>query len=381
MILIRDRRTLAFVFVALLCIIYLIDSMTEASVLEDTSLPVGMEKPGPKKTYDQFVRAANMDPSYKVSIAWINLIDATPYIPNYIKYKESLLTPVIDQSDCASCWAISVCHMIADRIAVYTGGKIKRPLSHQELLSCWNVRGDLGCTQGGSPENAYQHIIQNGIATNEDYPYVQAKSTDIVPCEPQRQKGFRTFLQKGSVRSLCRDPDQYQKNSKAYNRVITENLMNMRTELFLNGPFVTTIQVYSSLYEYDGLSIYDPAEQDLGKYIGGHACLCIGIVVGDVGGIEPGFDGDYFVLKNSWSASWPLKSPASKGYAYVRAGKNLCGVESRSSRALPVLTDEIRRHMVKSLDSVRYISYNSYIQDPERQLVVTKSTKLRALLK
>lgn len=376
-----NRRTTAFVFVALFVVIYLVDSMTEVLVLEDTSLPVGMEKPGPKPSYDMFVKAANMNPNYKVSIPWVNLIDATPYLPNYIKYKESILTPVIDQSDCASCWAISVCHMIADRIALYTGGKIKKPLSHQELLSCWNVKGDLGCTVGGSPENAYQHIIQNGIATNEDYPYVQAKSTDIVPCEPQRQKGFRTFLQKGSVRSLCRDPDQYQKNSKAYSQVIKENLINMRTELFLNGPFVTTIQVYSSLYEYDGLSIYDPAEKDLGKYIGGHACLCLGIVVGDVNGVEPGFDHDYFVLKNSWSASWPLKSPASKGYAYVRAGKNLCGVESRSSRALPVLTDEIRRHMVKSLDSVRYISYNSYIQDPERQLVVTKSTKLRALLK
>jgi len=376
-----SRRTLGFVFVALFVVIYLIDAQSEVAVMEDKTLPVGMEKPGPKQSYNTFVKAANMDPNFKVSIPWINLIDATPYLPNYIKYKESLLTPVINQSDCSSCWAISVCHMIADRISLYTGGKIKRPLSHQELLSCWNVKGDIGCTVGGSPENAYQHIIQNGIATSEDYPYVQANSTDIVPCNPQKQKGFRTFLQKGSVRSLCQDPDQYKKNSKAYYRVIKENLINMRTELFLNGPFVTTIQVYSSLYEYDGLSIYDPAEKDLGEYIGGHACLCIGIVVGDVNGIEPGFDGDYYVLKNSWSSSWPLKSPASKGYAYVRAGKNLCGVESRSSRALPVLTEEVRRHMVKSLDSVRYISYDSYIQDPERQMVVTKSTRLRAALK
>ena len=381
MIIIRSRRTLGFVFVALLCVIYLVDSYTEVAVLEDTSLPVGMKKPGPKQSYSSFVKAANMDPNYKVSIPWINLIDATPYLPNYIKYKELNLTGVTNQSDCTSCWAISVCHMIADRIAVYTGGKIKRPLSHQELVSCWNVRGDLGCTVGGSPENAYQHIIKNGIATLEDYPYAQANSTDIVPCEPNRQKGFRTYLQKGSVRSLCRDPDQYKKNSKAYKEAIRENLINMRTELFLNGPFVTTIQVFSSLYEYDGLSIYDPAEKDLGKYIGGHAALCIGIVVGDVNGVEPGFDGDYYVLKNSWSAAWPLKSPASKGYAYVRAGKNLCGVESRSSRALPILTDEIRKHMVKSLDDSRYISYDSYINDPERQMVVTKSTRLRALLK
>lgn len=376
-----SRRTAAYVFVALLCVIYLADSCTEVPVMEATSLPVGMEKPGPKKTYADFVRGANMDPNYQVSIPWVNMIDATPYLPNYLKYKESYLTGVVNQADCSSCWAISVCHMIADRIAVYTGGKIKRPLSFQELLSCWNVKGDLGCTVGGSPEHAFQYIIENGIATQDDYPYVQADSTDIAPCEPMKQKGFRTFLQKGSVRSLCQDPDRFPKNSDAYKKVIKQNLLNMRTELFVNGPFVTTIQVFSSLYEYDGLSIYDPDERDLGKYIGGHAALCIGIVVGDVNGIEPGFDGDYIILKNSWSASWPLKSPASFGYAYVRAGKNLCGVESRSSRALPVLTDEIRKYMVKSLDSSRYISHNSYVCDPERQLLVTKSTKLRAMLK
>lgn len=373
-------RKTALIFIALVCIVFLIDSCTEVAVLENTTVPVGMEKPGPKKTYDQFVKAANMDPNYKVSIPWINLIDSTEYLPSYLKYKESYLTPVANQSDCASCWAISVCHLIQDRIAVYTGGKIKRPLSFQELISCWNVRGDIGCTVGGSPENAYQFVIENGVATYEDYPYVQADTTSIAACEVERQGGFRTFLKKDSVRSLCKDPDRYEKGSLEYKSTIEQNMKNMRTELFLNGPFVTTIQVYSSLYEYDGLSIYDPEEKDLGTYVGGHAALCIGIVIGDVNGVEPGFDGDYIILKNSWSASWPLKSPASFGYAYIRAGKNLCGIESRSSRALPVLTNEIRKHMVKSLDESRYISYDSYISDPERQLVVTKATRLRSLL-
>lgn len=76
-----------------------------------------------------------------------------------------------------------------------------------------------------------------------------------------------------------------------------------------------------------------------------------------------------------------MKSPASKGYAYIRAGRNLCGIESRSNRGLVVLTDEIKRNMVDSLDNSRYIYYDSYINDPERQLVVTKATRLRAKLR
>lgn len=371
------RRTFAVVFVVLLCVIYSLDSI-EVVVLEDTSLPVGMEKPGPKTKYEDFVKAANMDPRYRVSIPWINLIDSTPYLPNYIKYKEALLTPVVNQSDCASCWAISVCHLIADRVAVYTGGKIKRPLAFQELLSCWNVKGDLGCTVGGSPEQAYFHIIENGIATEKDYPYMQNISTDIVPCEPKRQQGFRTFLQKGSVRSLCQDPDRFPKDSEAYKMVIKQNMLNMKTELFLNGPFVCTLQIFQNLYDFDGLSVYTETS---GKYIGGHAALIIGMVTGEVDGIEPGFDKKNYIIKNSWSSAWPSKSPASNGYVYIEAGKNLAGIESRASRALPVITDEIKRHMVKSLDESRYISYDAYSRDPEKINFVKKSTKLRATLK
>ena len=92
-------------------------------------------------------------------------------LPKYLKYKEKHLTTVIDQGDCASCYSITVAHMLADRISVMTGGKVLRPLSTQELISCWNVKGNLGCTQGGIPETAMVHISKKGIATKADYEY------------------------------------------------------------------------------------------------------------------------------------------------------------------------------------------------------------------
>ncbi|CAM9798101.1 unnamed protein product [Ectocarpus sp. 8 AP-2014] len=381
MTLIHDRRTLvAVAFVALLCVIYLIDSLTDVSVLEDTSLPVGMERPGPKKTYNEFVKqAASIDPAYPIGIPMTSSPEAAHELPKYLKYKEKLLTPVINQEVCASCWAISVCHVISDRISLLTGGKIIRPLSFQELLSCFNPKGNnVGCELGGSPEAAFRHGVEKGFALDAEYPYVQQKTTRIVACNAIKQQGPRTFIQRGSVKSLCEDPSRYKEGSPQYMKIIKNNVKRMKTELYLHGPICCTIQVYKSMYSYDGLSIYEgPADDD--EYVGGHAAVLFGFAE-EVNGVEEGFDGDTWFIKNSWSASWPIKSPASKGLFYMRAGKNCCGVESRASCAQPVITEELRRNMVPLKES-SYHGYSEYVSDPERANFITKATRLRALVK
>jgi len=162
-----SKKKVAVALVTLLVIIFLIDSQTEVAVLEDTSLPVGMKKPGKKKTLEEFTKAARMNPKYKIGIPYTEHPNIV--LPRYLKYKEKYLTPVVNQGDCASCWAISVCHLIADRIALYTAGRIKRPLSYQELVSCFNNMGDnKGCEIGGIPEQAYKYVEHEGIGTEQD---------------------------------------------------------------------------------------------------------------------------------------------------------------------------------------------------------------------
>lgn len=379
MIVIRDRRTLAFVFVALLCVIYLVDSMTEVPVLEDRSLPVGMEKPGPKKSYEVFVKqAASIDPLYPIGIPMIQSVDATVKLPKYCKYKENLLTPVVNQEICSSCWAISVCHVISDRISLLTGGKIMRPLSYQELVSCHNPKGNRGCEIGGSPESTYIFGVEKGFSLASDYPYVQQKTTKIAPCDTRKQQGPRTFVQRGSVKSLCDDPSRYKEGSPQYLKIIKNNMERMKTELYLHGSICCTIFVYKSMYNFSGLQIYQgPKKND--KYVGGHAAVIYGYSE-EVNGVEKGFDGNMWFVKNSWSSSWPIKNPSSKGLFYMRAGTNCCGIESRASCAQPVITDEIRANLVP-LEKSSYRSYSEYVSDPERANFVTKATKLRALVK
>lgn len=152
----------------------------------------------------------------------------------------------------------------------------------------------------------------------------------------------------------------------------------MKKELLMNGPFVGTIMAYDNLYTYDGLSVYTKTK---GDFVGGHAVLIIGWSDEGINGDEPGFDKAYWVIKNSWSEAWPTKSPASKGYMYIEMGRNVAGIESRASRALPVITEEITANKVDSLDEVRYTSYDDYVNDPERENYITKVGKMRSWFK
>ena len=327
-----------------------------------------------RKTYSEFCRLATVDHKKVLGIPWIDLGSViTIDLPSYLKYKERLLTPSIDQGSCASCWSISVVQMLADRVSVATKGKIRLNLSVQEMISCWDGHDGLACSQGGIPEKAYEYIVTNGIGLAEDYPYAQNHSTVIHECDHQLLNGYRLYVLPESVRSLCLDPYQYPEGSMEYNKVIDTNVRNMKHELLLHGPFVCTIMVYQNLYDYDGLSVYEG--HDNTEFVGGHAVTCVGYCDEGINGEEPGFDvpGGYWVIKNSWS-DWPLESPASQGYFYIKKGSNVCGIESRASSAQVDLDgqDEIRANTIADLNESRYMSYDSYVKDPERQLYVTK---------
>ena len=339
------------------------------------------DEQGPlKQSKEVFEALATVNPKEKINIPWIRLPNFDEKIPGYLKYKESLLTPVRSQYDCASCWSMSVVRTLADRISLYTNGKVKEPLSYQEMISCWDGHGGLGCKVGGSPESAYQYIIENGIGLEKDYKYEQKNTMTIAPCKKQNIKGKRTYAQRGSVRSLCRDPYIYEEGSSAYNKVIAENVKNMQRELYINGPFTATIMVHDSLYKYDGLSVY--TGENKGKFVGGHAFNIFGAVSNpNMNGEEPGFDKAYWLCSNSWGVHHPSKNPAARGFLYIEMGKNVCGIESRASRVLPVITDEMRPHMVKNLDLVRYTSYTDYVNDPERENYIKTAGRIKGWYK
>lgn len=375
----RNKAKTLFLVITIAGVVYILDEqLNQVSSLDRSEESLGKLKK--RKTYAEFVALAKVDHKAVMGVPWVQLPDLDGYLPSYLKYKEKLLTPVVDQGKCASCWSISVVQMLADRVSVYTGGKVKKNLSVQEMISCWDGHAGKACSEGGIPEFAYHYIIKNGIGLDKDYPYQQDSTTKIKKCDRSRLNGERLFVEPDSVRSLCINPYTFKEGSSKYKKIIDLNVKNMKKELLVNGPFVCTIMVYSNLYQYDGLSVYEGHEGS--KFIGGHSVVCVGYCDEGINGVEPGFDtpGGYWVIRNSWS-DWPLKSPASHGYFYIKKGSNVCGIESRASRAFPILSPEVQVSLVSSLESSRYSSYDSYVTDPDRHLLVTKVGRMRGWLK
>ena len=171
-----------------------------------------------------------------------------------------------------------------------TGGRLRAHLSVQEMLACDRVQG--GC-DGGSPETALEYALDPGIVTEKEYPYEQLKSDRIGPCVSM--KGLsRVKIVPGSIRSLCEPLEEDEVGSDKH----LQNILNMKREIYNNGPIVGTIMVYTDLYDYNGQGVYSVTPgADL---VGGHAMEIFGWSDESANLKEPNFQDAYWICRNSW---------------------------------------------------------------------------------
>jgi len=215
-------------------------------------------------------------------------------LPTEVDWRtKGVVTPPKDQASCGSCWTFATAETLESHFAIKTGKLVV--LSEQQVLDCTpnpqHCGGSGGCG-GGTAELAYARISEIGGLTSEAlYPYVSG--------------GGRDYTCKNPVPAPVAKVSNYTK--------LPENEYDpLLTAVATLGPIAISVDAgawgrYSSGV-FDGCNQKNP---DID-----HAVVLEGY------GTDAKL-GDYWLVRNSWGASW-----GEKGYIRLKRSATVeCGVD------------------------------------------------------
>jgi cathepsin L len=200
------------------------------------------------------------------------------------------VTGVKNQGQCGSCWSFSTTGSVEGAYFIKNGKLVSS--SEQQLVDCSSSYGNQGCN-GGLMDNAFKYIIANkGLDTEASYPYTARGGT----CH-------FTAANVGTTITSYKDISRGSESALA---------------TAVNGqPVSVAIDAsHNSFQLYKSGVYYEPACSSSKL---DHGVLAVGY--GTTG------SSDYWVVKNSWGASW-----GSAGYIQMaRNRNNNCGIATQSS--------------------------------------------------
>jgi len=245
-------------------------------------------------TNKEFVRKYNgfVAPSNLEDVKAETHIDITS-LPDSIDWRSAgYVTPVKNQGQCGSCWAFSAVVTMEGAHFNKTGDLVS--LSEQQLVDC--VGKDHGCN-GGLPFDAIRYVIHShGIDTEESYPY-SAK---------QGECHFNKSDIGATVRHVVRLPSGDE-----------DALQNAVATIGPISVGIDASQPSFQLYKHGVYKAHHCSSTQLD-----HGVAVVGY------GTENGHD--YYLVKNSWGASW-----GEEGYIKMpRNQHNRCGIASMAVYAV-----------------------------------------------
>jgi len=210
---------------------------------------------------------------------------------------------VRDQQHCGSCWAFSGAEVLTDRFCIASNGQIKETLSPQDMVSC--DTNDHGC-QGGQLDQAWAFLEAEGIVSDTCNPYVSGDGKNVPHCP----------------HGVCADGKlKFQKyRAQAGKSKALSCAVEIKKDLFANGPVQTGFMVYQDFMTYKG-GVY---KHVTGDELGGHAVKIIGW------GKDK--DQEYWIAQNSWGPIWGEQG-------FFRIAFDQCLFDANAYAGLPKLDD------------------------------------------
>jgi len=242
-------------------------------------------------TNEEFVATMNgMNISKRItSSPRLNLKISTPISWDW--RTKGAVTAVKNQGQCGSCWAFSTTGSTEGAWFLRKGSLVS--LSEQNLIDCSTAQGNEGCN-GGEMDPAFKYVIANkGIDTEASYPYTAT----------------------GPNACLFKNNDVGATLS-SYHDIPIGSEAALLQAVYTTPTSVAIDASHLSFQFYSGGVYNEPACSSVDL---DHGVLAIGF------GSYQG--SDYWLVKNSWGASWGLD-----GYIMMSRNKNnQCGIATAAS--------------------------------------------------